>query len=94
MDGLLRIGVLGCFSFGKMKSLDLIFTVVTVLSLRIVAQAACVNSPENRQCWGEFDINTDYYAITPDTGRTVEVKASLVNLTAVLVDGGQCHARA
>lgn len=33
----------------------------------------CVNSPENRQCWGQYDINTDYYKITPDTGRTVEV---------------------
>lgn len=88
MDGLVRIGVLGCFSLGKMKSSDLIFTVIAILSLRIVVQAACVNSPENRQCWGDFDINTDYYANTPDTGRTVEVKASLVNLTAVLVDGG------
>jgi len=33
----------------------------------------CVNCPTNRQCWGKYDINTDYYKITPDTGRTVEV---------------------
>jgi hypothetical protein len=33
----------------------------------------CINSPTDRQCWGEFDINTNYYEITPDTGRTVEV---------------------
>jgi hypothetical protein len=33
----------------------------------------CVNSPTDRQCWGEFDINTNYYEVTPDTGRTVEV---------------------
>jgi hypothetical protein len=36
----------------------------------------CMNSPENRQCWGEYDINTDYYKNTPYTGRTVEVRQS------------------
>ena len=37
----------------------------------------CVNDPQNRQCWsgpwGQFDINTDYYQDTPDTGKIVEV---------------------
>jgi hypothetical protein len=37
----------------------------------------CVNNPQNRQCWsgpwGQFDINTDYYQHTPDTGEIVEV---------------------
>lgn len=33
----------------------------------------CVNSPTNRQCWGMYDISTDYYSVTPDTGHTVEV---------------------
>jgi len=32
-----------------------------------------LNGPENRQSWGDFDINTNYYEVTPDTGRTVEV---------------------
>jgi len=37
----------------------------------------CVNSPTNRQCWdgpwGNFDINTDYYENTPNTGKIAEV---------------------
>jgi hypothetical protein len=60
----------------------------SILSAKVSAQGACVNSPSNRQCSGDFDINTDYYSNTPDTGRTVEVKTSLIVLTAVLVDGG------
>jgi FtsP/CotA-like multicopper oxidase with cupredoxin domain len=27
----------------------------------------------DRTKWGKYDINTDYYTTTPDTGRTVEV---------------------
>src|SRR2546423_13136425 len=30
----------------------------------------CVNSPENRQCWEKFNIDTNYYETTPDTGVT------------------------
>jgi hypothetical protein len=52
---------------------------LSVLSWNVWGYASatkpCVNSPQNRQCWGEFDINTDYYEVTPDTGRTVEVHA-------------------
>ena len=35
------------------------------------------NTPETRQSWGNFDINTNYYEVTPDTGRTVEVKTPI-----------------
>jgi FtsP/CotA-like multicopper oxidase with cupredoxin domain len=28
----------------------------------------CENSPSNRQCWGLYDINTNFYTTTPDTG--------------------------
>jgi hypothetical protein len=31
------------------------------------------NTPEDRQSWGDFDISTNYYNVTPDTGCTVEV---------------------
>lgn len=48
-----------------------LLAITTTYCLR--ALAACVNSPENRQCWGEFDINTDYNVVVPDTGTTVEV---------------------
>src|SRR5271156_3466210 len=37
------------------------------------ATTGCVNSPDDRQCWGDFDINTNYYDVTPDTGNTVVV---------------------
>jgi hypothetical protein len=33
----------------------------------------CVNSPTDRQCWGIYDINTDYNNVVPDTGNTAEV---------------------
>ena len=33
----------------------------------------CANSPQNRQCWDQYDLNTDYSHIVPDTGKTVEV---------------------
>lgn len=31
------------------------------------------NTPENRQCWGEYDINTDYSVVFPHTGVVREV---------------------
>jgi hypothetical protein len=31
------------------------------------------NSPDNRQQWGQYDINTDYNTIVPDTGVIREV---------------------
>ncbi|KAK0612001.1 multicopper oxidase-domain-containing protein [Immersiella caudata] len=33
---------------------------------------ACENTPTSRQCWGEYSLDTNYYEVTPDTGRTVE----------------------
>lgn len=33
----------------------------------------CPNTPKSRQCWGFYDVDTDYYKTTPETGRTVEV---------------------
>jgi hypothetical protein len=37
-----------------------------------------LNTPETRDSWGPYDINTNYYEITPDTGRTVEVVPQFV----------------
>jgi hypothetical protein len=31
------------------------------------------NSPDNRQKWGEYDIDTDYNTVVPDTGIIREV---------------------
>lgn len=62
----------------------------------LAPRAACVNSETNRQCWdgqyGTYDVNTDYYLDTPDTGRTVEVSSfDYLLLIVVLVDSGQCN---
>ena len=34
--------------------------------------SGCQNSPTSRQCWGEYDINTNYYDTVFNTNRTVE----------------------
>lgn len=62
--------------------------------LRRADNPACVNNETNRQCWdgpyGTYNITTDYYNDTPDTGAIVEVLISLCALLmAVLVDCGQ-----
>lgn len=61
----------------------------------LAPRAACVNSETDRQCWdgayGTYDVNTDYYKDTPNTGAIVEVFSSFALLMAVLVDGGQCY---
>jgi hypothetical protein len=33
-------------------------------------RSSCENSPTSRSCWGEYSIDTDYYAETPQTGVT------------------------
>jgi hypothetical protein len=42
-------------------------------SARPSSTGYCVNSPSNRQCWGQYNINTDYNQVIPDTGVTQEV---------------------
>lgn len=37
----------------------------------------CQNGPTSRQCWGEYDINTNYYKTSFYTNRTVEYWLSL-----------------
>lgn len=44
---------------------------------------SCVNSPNNRKCWGKgFDITTDYYENVPNTGVTREYWFNVENGTA------------
>lgn len=33
----------------------------------------CENSATTRNCWGEYDVDTDYYVTWPNTGVTREV---------------------
>ena len=50
----------------------------------------CVNDANNRQCWsgpwGNFDINTDYYENTPDTGVIVEVHDSTFHRLIIIIN--------
>ena len=34
------------------------------------------NTPENRQCWGEYDIHTDYSVVFPETNIVREVEGA------------------
>ena len=42
------------------------------LEVHLQPRQACDNTPTSRNCWGNFSIDTNYYDISPDTGRTVE----------------------
>lgn len=46
------------------------------------ASKRCVNSAEDRSCWGDYDISTNYYDVVPDTGVTREYWFNVVNTTA------------
>ncbi|KAI9327148.1 laccase-1 precursor [Zopfochytrium polystomum] len=43
--------------------------------------SCCEHSPDSRNCWGEYNISTDYYETVPDTGVTRTYYLSLNNLT-------------
>ncbi|TGJ88079.1 hypothetical protein E0Z10_g623 [Xylaria hypoxylon] len=42
----------------------------------------CTNSAEDRSCWGDYDIDTNYYDEGPDTGVVREYWFDIVNTTA------------
>ena len=42
----------------------------------------CVNSAEDRSCWGDYDISTNYYDTVPDTGVIREYWFNIENITA------------
>ncbi|KAI1121075.1 putative extracellular dihydrogeodin oxidase/laccase [Nemania abortiva] len=42
----------------------------------------CTNSAEDRTCWGDYDIDTNYYDESPDTGVVREYWFDIVNTTA------------
>lgn len=42
----------------------------------------CTNSAEDRTCWGDYDITTNYYDEAPDTGVTREYWFDVQNVTA------------
>jgi hypothetical protein len=64
-----------------MKSLSLLIAATFLYSaqgaefcpLQPTTTPAC-NTPDNRQCWGEYDIHTDYSTVFPETNIIREVK--------------------
>ncbi|KAH8649787.1 putative extracellular dihydrogeodin oxidase/laccase [Xylariales sp. PMI_506] len=42
----------------------------------------CTNSADDRSCWGDYDISTNYYDESPDTGVIREYWFNIVNTTA------------
>jgi hypothetical protein len=42
-------------------------------SARQTTSTSCENTATSRSCWGDYDLDTDYYEVTPDTGVTREV---------------------
>ncbi|KAJ8115051.1 hypothetical protein ONZ43_g4754 [Nemania bipapillata] len=42
----------------------------------------CTNSADDRTCWGDYDISTNYYEDGPDTGVTREYWFDITNTTA------------
>jgi hypothetical protein len=42
----------------------------------------CTNSADDRSCWGDYDISTNYYDTVPDTGVTREYWFDIQNGTA------------
>ncbi|KAK3314568.1 Cupredoxin [Apodospora peruviana] len=47
-------------------------TLETLETREVQPRQACENTPTSRQCWGNFSIDTNYYDVVPDTGKTVE----------------------
>lgn len=41
-------------------------------------RASCENSATSRDCWGDYDLSTNYYTTWPDTGVTREVSSHQV----------------
>ncbi|KAL3465712.1 Cupredoxin [Aspergillus heterothallicus] len=44
-------------------------------------QAPCENTPTTRNCWGQYNLNTDYYNVVPDKGVFREYWLSIENAT-------------
>ena len=45
-------------------------------SLSTLNPRSCENTATSRSCWGDYDINTDYYSVIPQTGVTRGISLS------------------
>lgn len=68
------------------SSFVLFSLLVSVFSSYVSAAAflhkRCTNGPQDRSCWGDYDISTNYYNEYPTTGVTREYWFNIVNITA------------
>lgn len=48
-------------------------------------ETSCENTPTSRSCWGNYNIDTDYYNVVPDTGVTREVSQRLYRSATVVL---------
>ncbi|EHK98308.1 putative Laccase-2 [Glarea lozoyensis 74030] len=55
--------------------------VSVLVALAATERQACENSPTSRSCWGEYDIDTDFYTTFPNTGVIREYWLSIENNT-------------
>jgi FtsP/CotA-like multicopper oxidase with cupredoxin domain len=46
-------------------------------SEQVTLTDSCENTPTSRHCWGQYNIDTNYYTTIPHTGNTVEVWLSV-----------------
>nr|ACR16059.1 laccase 2 [Monilia sp. M5-3] len=60
------------------------FSVLTTIASPLSQKRACQHGPTSRNCWGNYDILTDYYTTWPNTGRTVEYTWRVTNQTMAL----------
>lgn len=58
------------------------------LPLIFAKTGACAgNSPQHRSSWCQYDINTDWYSVVPDTGDTREYSFEISDTTVLSPDG-------
>ncbi|GAP90347.1 putative multicopper oxidase [Rosellinia necatrix] len=61
---------------------SLVLTVQAEPYPRDLVSKRCTNSAEDRSCWGDYDLSTNWYEEVPDTGVTREYWFDIVNTTA------------
>jgi hypothetical protein len=54
----------------------------TPLATRAPLAKRCEHSATSRDCWGDYDLSTNYYDEAPDTGVVREYWFNIVNTTA------------
>jgi hypothetical protein len=67
------------YNFTVMKVFLVICVYFRVLTALLIPEklatraTSCENTATSRSCWGDYNIDTDYYDVTPTTGVTREV---------------------